>query len=67
MILIVFDFVFLCKGPSGCGKSTLLDILADRKDTRGLTGNVLVSGRSRPSYFKYMVGYVIQDGRRNLC
>ncbi|CAF0981444.1 unnamed protein product [Rotaria sordida] len=48
-------------GPTGCGKSTLLDILADRKDGRGLTGNVLVSGKSRPASFKDTVGYVIQD------
>ncbi|CAF2615040.1 unnamed protein product [Rotaria sp. Silwood2] len=48
-------------GPTGCGKSTLLDILADRKDSHGLTGDVLLSGRSRPAYYKYTVGYVIQD------
>ncbi|CAF3424351.1 unnamed protein product [Rotaria sp. Silwood1] len=48
-------------GPTGCGKSSLLDILAERKDSRGLTGNVLVSGRSRSAYYKYTVGYVIQD------
>ncbi|CAF3342003.1 unnamed protein product [Rotaria sp. Silwood1] len=48
-------------GPTGCGKSTLLDILADRKDNHGLTGTVLVSGQTRPSYFKYIIGYVIQD------
>jgi ATP-binding cassette subfamily G (WHITE) protein 2 len=49
-------------GPTGCGKSTLLDILADRKENRGLSGNVFVSGQVRPSYFKYVIGYVIQDG-----
>ncbi|CAF1347038.1 unnamed protein product [Rotaria sordida] len=43
------------------GKSTLLDILADRKDSHELTGNVLISGQTRPSYFKYIIGYVIQD------
>ncbi|CAF3299285.1 unnamed protein product [Rotaria socialis] len=48
-------------GPTGCGKSTLLDILADRKGSRGLSGNVLVSGQPRPSYFKYIIGYVTQD------
>ncbi|CAF1548836.1 unnamed protein product [Adineta ricciae] len=48
-------------GPTGCGKSTLLDILADRKDRRGLSGTVLLSGQPRPSYFKYAIGYVTQD------
>ncbi len=57
----VFLFIYLL-GPTGCGKSTLLDILADRKDNRGLSGNVFVSGQPRPTYFKYIVGYVIQDG-----
>ncbi|CAF1291615.1 unnamed protein product [Rotaria magnacalcarata] len=53
------------RGPStnskGCGKSSLLDILAARKNPRGLSGRVLVDGLPLPSSFKYMVGYVIQD------
>ncbi|CAF3674887.1 unnamed protein product [Rotaria socialis] len=48
-------------GPTGCGKSSLLDILAARKDPRGLSGRVLVDGLPLPSSFKYMVGYVVQD------
>lgn len=48
-------------GPSGCGKSSLLDILADRKNRRGLSGRVLVNGLPPPPSFKYMVGYVVQD------
>ena len=48
-------------GPSGCGKSSLLDILADRKDPRGLTGRVLLDGSRPPPSFKYIVGYVVQD------
>ncbi len=51
-------------GPSGCGKSSLLDILADRKDTKGLTGRVLVSGKARSKNFKYSIGYVVQEGER---
>jgi ABC-type multidrug transport system ATPase subunit len=51
-------------GPSGCGKSSLLDILADRKDTKGLTGRVLVSGKPRSKNFKYSIGYVVQEGER---
>ncbi|CAF3327263.1 unnamed protein product [Rotaria socialis] len=48
-------------GPTGCGKSSLLDILAARKDPRGLSGRVLVDGLPLPSSVKYMVGYVVQD------
>ena len=44
-------FIYLLIGPTGCGKSTLLDILADRKDNHGLSGNVFVSGQPRPSLF----------------
>jgi ATP-binding cassette subfamily G (WHITE) protein 2 len=52
---------FNCLGPSGCGKSSLLDILADRKDPRGLSGQVLIDGLPPPPSFKYIVGYVVQD------
>ncbi|CAF4968382.1 unnamed protein product, partial [Rotaria sp. Silwood1] len=50
-------------GPTGGGKSTLLDILADRKDRRNCTGEVLLNGQHRPaqSVFRKMVGYVVQD------
>jgi ATP-binding cassette, subfamily G (WHITE), member 2 len=48
-------------GPTGCGKSSLLDILADRKDPHGLSGQVLVDGLPPPPTFKYIVGYVVQD------
>ncbi|CAF4061728.1 unnamed protein product [Rotaria sordida] len=47
-------------GQTGCGKSSLLDILAHRKDRRGLHGQILVDGLPPPDSFKYMVGYVIQ-------
>jgi ATP-binding cassette subfamily G (WHITE) protein 2 len=49
------------KGPTGCGKSSLLDILADRKDRRGMSGRVLVDGLPRHPSFKYTVGYVVQE------
>ena len=39
-----------------------MDILADRKDTRGLTGEVLVFGKPRSKNFKYSIGYVVQEG-----
>ena len=50
-----------CLGPTGCGKSTLLDILADRKNARGLSGQVRVDGLPLPDSYKYIVGYVVQD------
>ncbi|CAF2953683.1 unnamed protein product [Rotaria sp. Silwood2] len=48
-------------GQTGSGKSSLLDILADRKDRRGLKGQVLMNGQPQGSDFKYRVGYVVQD------
>ncbi|XP_022107096.1 ATP-binding cassette sub-family G member 2-like isoform X2 [Acanthaster planci] len=48
-------------GPTGSGKTSLLDILARRKDPRGLTGTVLVDGAPQPSNFKCVSGYVVQD------
>ena len=48
-------------GATGSGKSSLLDILADRKDRRGLTGEVLINGQPQTQDFKYRVGYVVQD------
>jgi ABC-type multidrug transport system ATPase subunit len=48
-------------GPSGSGKSTLLDILAGRKNTGTLQGQVLFNGE-RPTRDDYrsIVGYVEQ-------
>lgn len=51
----------LILGPTGCGKSSLLDILADRKDPIGLSGQVLIDGSPPSPSFKYIVGYVVQD------
>jgi len=50
-------------GPTGSGKSSLLDILADRKDRKGLDGFVLLDGRLQTEIegFKYQVGYVVQE------
>ena len=48
-------------GPTGSGKSSLLDILADRKDRRGIRGTIWINGQTRPADFKYHVGYVAQD------
>ncbi|CAF3080566.1 unnamed protein product [Rotaria sp. Silwood2] len=48
-------------GPSGCGKSSLLDILADRKDPKGMSGLILVDNEPRHPSFRYTVGYVVQE------
>lgn len=48
-------------GPTGSGKSSLLDILADRKDRRGIHGSIWINGQLRAADFKYHVGYVAQD------
>ncbi|XP_015266319.1 PREDICTED: ATP-binding cassette sub-family G member 2-like [Gekko japonicus] len=48
-------------GPTGSGKSSLLDILATRKDPRGLTGEILINGYPQPPKFKCMSGYVVQE------
>lgn len=59
--LTSFFFLFTRTGPTGCGKSSLLDILADRKDSRHLAGQVLVDGQPLTNSYKYVVGYVVQD------
>ncbi|XP_044537448.1 broad substrate specificity ATP-binding cassette transporter ABCG2 [Gracilinanus agilis] len=48
-------------GPTGGGKSSLLDVLAARKDPRGLSGHVLINGAPQPANFKCNSGYVVQD------
>ena len=42
----------------------LLDVLAGRKDPRGLIGTLLLDGCPPPDNFKCMVGYVVQV---NIC
>jgi ATP-binding cassette subfamily G (WHITE) protein 2 len=59
------EFIYRTIGPTGCGKSTLLDILANRKDRRGFSGNVFVSSQCRSSTFKSIIGYVVQDGKQS--
>ncbi|XP_067858772.1 broad substrate specificity ATP-binding cassette transporter ABCG2-like [Heptranchias perlo] len=48
-------------GPTGSGKSSLLDVLAARKDRKGLSGEVLIDGILQPPNFKCISGYVVQD------
>ena len=38
----------------------LLDILAERKDQAGLSGQVLINGSPPPPNFKRISGYVVQ-------
>ncbi|XP_036310626.2 broad substrate specificity ATP-binding cassette transporter ABCG2 [Pipistrellus kuhlii] len=48
-------------GPTGGGKSSLLDVLAARKDPKGLSGDVLINGAPQTANFKCNSGYVVQD------
>lgn len=48
-------------GSTGSGKSTLLDILANRKDRQGLTGEILLDGQPYRQDFNSRIGYVVQD------
>jgi len=49
-------------GPTGSGKTSLLDVLAKRKDPRGLKkGVVLVDETPVGEDFRLMSGYVVQD------
>ena len=54
--------VFAILGSSGAGKTTLLDVLAGRKNTGTLKGDVYVNGHKLvPERFKYVSAYVMQD------
>ncbi|RDW23337.1 ABC-2 type transporter-domain-containing protein [Yarrowia lipolytica] len=48
-------------GASGAGKTTLLDVLADRKSTGVVTGEMLVNGEHRDGSFQRKTGYVQQQ------
>uniref|UniRef100_A0A8C2LI19 ATP binding cassette subfamily G member 3 n=1 Tax=Cricetulus griseus TaxID=10029 RepID=A0A8C2LI19_CRIGR len=48
-------------GPQDGSRSLLLDVLAARKDPRGLTGDILINGKPRPANFKCTSGYVPQN------
>jgi ABC-type multidrug transport system ATPase subunit len=47
-------------GSSGAGKTTLLDVLAQRKDSGIIKGEVLVDGRPLPVSFQRSAGYCEQ-------
>lgn len=48
-------------GPTASGKSTLLDILANRIDRQGLTGEILLDGQPYKQAMNSAIGYVVQD------
>ena len=48
-------------GPTGSGKTTLMDILAARKNSKDVKGQVLTNDRPRSKHFKCHTGYVVQD------
>ncbi|XP_059131297.1 ATP-binding cassette sub-family G member 3-like [Peromyscus eremicus] len=48
-------------GPEDGSRSWLLDVLAARKDPRGLSGNILINEKPRPANFKCISGYVPQN------
>lgn len=48
-------------GSTGAGKSSLLDVLADRKSTGIVKGNILLNGRKPDKLFKRLTSYVTQD------
>ncbi|GCB70266.1 hypothetical protein scyTo_0008535 [Scyliorhinus torazame] len=49
-------------GPTGSGKTSLLDVLANRKDQKGLkSGQVLLNGQLVDSNFNLQSAYVVQD------
>eukprot|EP00656_Telonema_subtile_P011661 TRINITY_DN15787_c0_g1_i2.p1 TRINITY_DN15787_c0_g1~~TRINITY_DN15787_c0_g1_i2.p1 ORF type:complete len:1225 (-),score=456.96 TRINITY_DN15787_c0_g1_i2:126-3800(-) len=50
-------------GASGAGKTTLLDVLAGRKNTGTITGDIAINGQiCAPTEFAQLVGYVEQFG-----
>eukprot|EP00466_Bigelowiella_natans_P006919 jgi/Bigna1/52681/estExt_Genewise1Plus.C_100108 len=47
-------------GPSGAGKSTLLDVIAGKKSTGEISGDILVNGKPVDEFFPRIAGYVEQ-------
>lgn len=47
---------------SGAGKTTLLDVLADRKTTGVVTGDILMDGRKLDQAFQRGCAYAEQAG-----
>jgi ABC-type multidrug transport system ATPase subunit/ABC-type multidrug transport system permease subunit len=47
-------------GTSGAGKTTLLDVLANRKTSGTITGDIMVNGFKQDKFFSRLCGYVEQ-------
>ena len=52
-------------GASGAGKSTLLDVLAGKKTSGAIEGEILVNGRPKDETFTRVAGYVEQFDSHN--
>ena len=52
-------------GASGAGKSTLLDVLAGKKTSGHIEGEILVNGRPKDETFTRVAGYVEQNDAIN--
>ena len=52
-------------GASGAGKSTLLDVLAGKKTSGAVEGEILVNGREKDASFTRIAGYVEQSDSIN--
>eukprot|EP01088_Endostelium_zonatum_P016480 TRINITY_DN446_c0_g2_i1.p1 TRINITY_DN446_c0_g2~~TRINITY_DN446_c0_g2_i1.p1 ORF type:complete len:1646 (+),score=328.09 TRINITY_DN446_c0_g2_i1:46-4983(+) len=48
-------------GASGAGKSTLLDVLARRKTSGKISGDILINGKKMNKYSNRIIGYVEQQ------
>jgi ABC-type multidrug transport system ATPase subunit len=53
--------MFALMGASGAGKSTLLDLLAGRKTTGTVSGDILFNGAQRTIKIMKSAAYVMQD------
>ena len=52
-------------GASGAGKSTLLDVLAGKKTSGHIEGEMLINGRPKDETFTRIAGYVEQNDAHN--
>ena len=54
-------------GPSGAGKSTLLDVLAKKKNTGVINGDIMLNNEPLNKYFNRNMGYVEQFNSHMSC